>query len=137
MARADMRHSEDKRANGGRFPGGWCRAEMHNRSTSPALPTSQRRLAGQKTGISFLTATKVENNVGAEDSAPDDLLPDYEFDHRKARPNRFAARAEKKTLTVVLDADVAEVFTTTEAVNTALRALIEASGALALDFGVP
>lgn len=53
-------------------------------------------------------------------SSEEDLLPEYRFDYRKARPNRFAAR------TVVLDEDVAKVFTTSESVNRALRALIEA-----------
>ena len=52
-----------------------------------------------------------------------DMLPEYEFDYRKARPNRFAGKA---SLTVTLDPDVAEVFTTSEAVNRALRALLSA-----------
>jgi len=55
----------------------------------------------------------------------DDMLPEYEFDYSKARPNRFAARIEKEDVTVTLDPDVAEVFTTSESVNTVLRALIE------------
>ena len=54
-------------------------------------------------------------------SSKEELLPEYRFDYRKARPNRFAAR------TVILDQDVAEFFTTSESVNRALRALIEAN----------
>ena len=52
-----------------------------------------------------------------------DLLPEYEFDYQKARPNRFARKA---AITVTLDPDVAEVFTTSESVNKALRALLSA-----------
>ncbi len=56
-------------------------------------------------------------------AALDDMRSEYNFDYRKARPNRFAART-KDRLTVVLDPDVSKVFTTPEAVNTVLRALI-------------
>ena len=56
----------------------------------------------------------------------DDLLPEYRFDYRRAKPNRFASEgAKRKELTVLLDEDVAEVFSTPESVNKALRALIE------------
>ncbi|CAN5496171.1 hypothetical protein BH24DEI1_BH24DEI1_01200 [soil metagenome] len=55
----------------------------------------------------------------------DDLLPEYEFDYVKAKPNRFATASPKRTV-VVLDEDVAQVFSTPESVNKALRALIEA-----------
>jgi hypothetical protein len=55
----------------------------------------------------------------------EDLRSEYRFDYRKARPNRFAARMDKTNTIVVLDSDVAEVFTTSEDVNTVLRALIE------------
>ena len=54
----------------------------------------------------------------------DDLRPEYDFDYRKARPNRFASR-KKDRLVVVLDPDVAQVFTTPESVNTVLRALLK------------
>ncbi len=60
----------------------------------------------------------------AHGRAEDDLLPEYDFDYRKARPNRFALRDEGGHLMVVLDPDVAQVFTTSTAVNTVLRALI-------------
>ncbi len=55
-----------------------------------------------------------------------DLLPEYRFDYSKAKQNRFAELANAEPLTVPLDPDVAEVFTTAEAVNKALRAFIEA-----------
>jgi len=56
----------------------------------------------------------------------DELLSEYRFDYKKAKPNRFATRNETQKLTVVvLDEDVAQVFTTPESVNKVLRALIE------------
>jgi hypothetical protein len=55
----------------------------------------------------------------------DDMLPEYKFDYSKARPNRFAARMQKEEVTVTLDHDVSEIFTTSESVNSVLRALIE------------
>lgn len=58
-------------------------------------------------------------------SEPDDLLPEYRFDYRKAKPNRFTGEGSKKEMSVILDEDVAKVFTTPESVNKALRALIE------------
>lgn len=54
-----------------------------------------------------------------------DVLPEYRFDYSKARPNRFAARMKEGSRAVVLDPDVAAVFSTTESVNAVLRALIE------------
>ena len=38
------------------------------------------------------------------------MLPEYRFDYRKARPNRFAARLKRGSRAVVLDPDVATVF---------------------------
>ena len=67
--------------------------------------------------------TKTSDVVGSESG---DLLPEYRFDYRKARPNRFASRVDQKRLVVTLDPDVSKVFTTSESVNSVLRALIEA-----------
>jgi len=53
-----------------------------------------------------------------------EMRAEYNFDYRQARPNRFAGRIDKKRLVVVLDPDIAEVFTTPESVNAVLRALI-------------
>ena len=55
-----------------------------------------------------------------------EMRAEYRFDYSKAKPNRFASRVEKGRLIVALDPDVSEVFTTPEAVNKALRALISA-----------
>ncbi len=68
-------------------------------------------------------------NIQASDShknGEDDLLREYDFDYRKARPNRFATQIAKTPVTVTLEPDVAEVFTTSEAVNHALRSLLSA-----------
>ena len=54
-----------------------------------------------------------------------DMLPEYRFDYRKARPNRFAAHLKQGSRVVVIDPDVAEVFATPDSVNAVLRALIE------------
>ena len=62
---------------------------------------------------------------------PDELREHYSFDYSKAKPNRFADRFSEETLVVVLDPDVAAVFTTSEAANQALRGLITALGSLA------
>ena len=59
-------------------------------------------------------------------SSPDELRPEYRFDYKKARPNRFADPERRQRLAVVLDEDVAKVFTNAEAVNRALRAILEA-----------
>ena len=57
-------------------------------------------------------------------AAPDDVRPEYKFDYAKSKPNRFAVRAGQSHTVVVLDPDIAEVFTTPESVNNVLRALI-------------
>jgi hypothetical protein len=70
--------------------------------------------------------------ISDPDTISGEILPEYRFDYRKAKPNRFAPREdaiddaiEDAIKTVKLDADVAAVFTTDEAVNTILRALIQ------------
>jgi hypothetical protein len=52
----------------------------------------------------------------------DDLLPEYQFDYRQAKPNRFAREAELPL--IQLDPDVAVYFHDAESVNRVLRALI-------------
>jgi hypothetical protein len=60
----------------------------------------------------------------SDNTAGDDMLPEYRFDYRKARPNRFAERAYRDRRVVILDPDISRVFPTSESVNTVLRALI-------------
>jgi len=54
------------------------------------------------------------------------LRPEYRFDYTKARPNRFAGRGVSKSVVVLLDPDVAKVFTSAESVNSVLRAIVAA-----------
>lgn len=53
----------------------------------------------------------------------DELLPEYDFDYSKSKPNRFAEKYNQMQTTVILDSDVAENFPSSEAVNEALRFL--------------
>ena len=55
-----------------------------------------------------------------------DMRPEYNFDYGKAKPNRFAGKLDESPVVVVLDPDVSRIFQTPDAVNKALRALIEA-----------
>ena len=61
-------------------------------------------------------------------TASGDLRPEYRFDYRKARRNRFAGRMNKNRVVVLLDPDISKVFTTPESVNKVLRAVIGALG---------
>jgi len=51
----------------------------------------------------------------------DDLLPEYELDFSKSKPNRFAEKYNRMVRRVGLAPDVAEQFPTEESVNEALR----------------
>lgn len=57
------------------------------------------------------------------ESESDDLLEEYNFDYQKAKPNRFALKAQERV--IILEPDVAEYFHDSESVNRVLRALIE------------
>jgi len=62
-------------------------------------------------------------------SAPresDGLRPEYRFDYRRSRPNRFASRFEKGSVVVVLEPDVASVFKDSASVNDLLRSVANA-----------
>ena len=54
-----------------------------------------------------------------------DMPAEYQLDWSKAKPNPYAARL-KDTVAVVLAPDVAEVFPTSESVNTLLRSVVAA-----------
>ena len=55
-----------------------------------------------------------------------DMAPEYKFDYKKTKPNRFAARMKDEPLVVMIEPDMAKVFKSSEQVNKALRALISA-----------
>lgn len=54
------------------------------------------------------------------------MRPEYHFDYRRAEPNRFASRMGRDTVVVVLEPDVARVFSTSGSVNALLRSVIAA-----------
>ena len=56
----------------------------------------------------------------------DTLRPEYRFDYSKSKPNRFAAKMSQGSVAVVLEPDVAEVFRSSEVVNSLLRSIISA-----------
>ncbi len=69
---------------------------------------------------------KAKAYTTAKGSESEEMLAEYSLDYRNARPNRFAKRMEGEHRVVLLDPDIAAVFTTQESVNKALRALISA-----------
>ncbi len=54
----------------------------------------------------------------------DELLPEYEFDYSKSKPNRFAEKYNQTQRTIILDSDIADEFPSSESVNAALRFLV-------------
>ncbi|HEY2414012.1 MAG TPA: hypothetical protein VGI40_17330 [Pirellulaceae bacterium] len=69
---------------------------------------------------------KTNGKARKHQEAPDDeMKSEYAFDYRKAKPNRFAAKVKPGSRVIVLDADVAKVFTTPESVNSVLRAIVQ------------
>lgn len=55
----------------------------------------------------------------------DELRPEYEFDYRQAKPNRFAASLKQGGRVIVLEPEVAQVFQSSQDVNAVLRALLQ------------
>jgi len=55
-----------------------------------------------------------------------EMASEYRFDYKKAKPNRFVTRMKDEPLVVMIEPDVAKVFTSSEQVNKALRALLSA-----------
>jgi hypothetical protein len=56
----------------------------------------------------------------------EDLRPEYRVDYANSRSNRFVDRMRSDAVAVVLEPDVAEVFTSAESVNQLLRSVIAA-----------
>ena len=54
------------------------------------------------------------------------MRPEYRFDYRKSRPNRFAPLMQGSTIAIVLEPDVASVFRSPKVVNSLLRSVITA-----------
>lgn len=55
-----------------------------------------------------------------------EMRPEYRFDYRKSRPNRFAPLMKEGTIAIVLEPDVASVFRSPKLVNSLLRSVITA-----------
>jgi hypothetical protein len=55
-----------------------------------------------------------------------EMASEYRFDYKKARRNRFALKMKNEPLVVLIEPDIAKVFTSSDQVNKALRALISA-----------
>ena len=55
----------------------------------------------------------------------DELREEYDFNYQQAQPNRFAAAMKRGGRLVVLDPEVAKVFTKSDDVNAVLKALLQ------------
>ena len=62
----------------------------------------------------------------AKNTETAELHEHYDFDYSAAKPNRFATRLAQEQLMVVIDPDLAAIFSTSEAVNEALCVLATA-----------
>ena len=65
-----------------------------------------------------------EHQDKSEEFEQEDMQPEYHLDYTKAKPNRFAQKPTDGSLMVVLEPDIAQVFSTPDAVKRVLRALI-------------
>ena len=67
----------------------------------------------------------MKNSIKKNDKVmDDDLLPEYDFDFTKSKPNPYAERLRRQENIVKLEPDIAKIFKTSEDVNNALRAII-------------
>jgi uracil phosphoribosyltransferase len=55
----------------------------------------------------------------------DEMKSEYVFDYQKAKSNRFAGQSDDTRTVVVLDPYLSTVFSTPDAVNQVLRALVK------------
>ncbi len=58
-----------------------------------------------------------------QNASDEDMLPEYHFDYREARPNRFAADIEEGSMVIVLEPDISRAFRSPESVKAILRAI--------------
>ena len=63
------------------------------------------------------------NSKAAVPADADEILPEYDFQSRRAAPNRYASRYAEGSAVVVLEPDVAAAFPSPGEANEALRAL--------------
>ena len=55
----------------------------------------------------------------------DEMKPEYTLDYSKSKANRFAGQSDNTRTVVVLDPDLSTIFSTANAVNKVLRALVK------------
>jgi hypothetical protein len=67
----------------------------------------------------------MSENVMNPDDLEDDLRPEYDFDFSKAVRGKYYQEYMRSSNVVVLEPDVAAAFQTSEAVNAALRSMLE------------
>jgi hypothetical protein len=67
----------------------------------------------------------MSGDVMNSDDIDDDLRPEYDFDFSKAVRGKHYEAYMRSTNVVVLDADVAAAFHNSEAVNAALRSMLQ------------
>ena len=96
-------------------------------NSRPALPVPVLGTCRTAKSIRTMTPTRTETELSLRGSLTDeqvaelmadDMLPEYDVDYSKVKPNR-PARREAVPDMVRLDADVAAVLQTAESVNTA------------------
>jgi hypothetical protein len=63
--------------------------------------------------------------MNAEDPDDDEIRPEYDFDFSKAVRGKYYKQYSESSNVVVLDPDVAAAFRNAEAVNQALRAMLQ------------
>lgn len=102
---------------------------MPDRPSQMNEETMKKRASSRRPRVS---ANELRTNRESKGrAASDEMRAHYQFDYAKARPNRFASRlADSDAIAVVLDADVAKVFSSSESVNNFLRSAIEAMPAV-------
>ena len=61
-----------------------------------------------------------------EQAKQEELRPEYRFDYRKSKPNRFAAKMSEDAIAVVLEPDIAAIFQSSKTVNALLRSIVSA-----------
>ncbi len=61
-----------------------------------------------------------------EQAKQEELRPEYRFDYRKSKPNRFAAKMSEDAIAVVLEPDIAAIFKSSKTVNELLRSIVSA-----------
>ena len=60
--------------------------------------------------------------LNKNNKSDDEMLPEYDLDYSKSRPNKFA---KPNSVLMPIDEEVAKVFETSENINNVLKAIIK------------